>query len=160
VRVIVTTAACAVACAVMLTGCAGSGEGVRVEGPSEIPRALARADAEVRATPSAFDGVRVNITEGQTLGVGTPIAVTFARSVPSSERASVERQLKVTALGDGAEGSWNWVEDPALADGQRVDFRPRASWQPGTKVTVKVGTALTRHFTVGRSQIAASAPGH
>ncbi|WNZ10074.1 Ig-like domain-containing protein [Streptomyces sp. 11x1] len=100
----------------------------------------------------------MNIAEGQPLGVGIPIAVTFARPVPSTERAAVEGQLKVTVLGDGAEGSWKWAEDPALADGQRVDFRPRASWQPGTKVTVKVGTALTRHFTVGRSQIAASAP--
>ncbi len=159
VRVIVTSAACAVACAVALTGCAGSGEGVRVEGPSEIPRTLVRADAEIRATPPAFDGVRVNITEGQTVGVGIPIAVTFDRPVPSTERASVEGELKVTALGDGAEGSWSWVEDPALADGRRVDFRPRASWRPGTKVTVEVGSALTRHFTVGRSPIAASAPG-
>ena len=82
---IVTMAACAVTCAVTLTGCAGSGEGVRVEGPSEIPGALARADAEVRDTPSAFDGVRVNVTEGQTLGVGLPISVTFARPVPSSD---------------------------------------------------------------------------
>lgn len=163
VHVIAATAACAVAFA--LTGCAGSGEGVRVEGPSEIPRSQAQADAQgdaqgknlnagARPAPlPAFDGVRVNIAEGQTVGVGMPISVTFALPVPPSERAAVERQLRVTMDVD-AEGSWSWVKDRTLADGQRVDFRPRTYWRPGTKVTVEVGAGLTRHFTIGRSLIA------
>ena len=153
----VATAVCALALA--LTGCAGSGEGVRVEGPSEIPRAQARADAagtgnvhveSPPAPPSAFDGVRVNIAEGQTVGVGTPISVTFARPVPKAERVAVERQLKVTT-DVGPEGSWGWVEERRPTDGQRVDFRPRTSWRPGTKVTIEVGAGLTRHFTIGRT---------
>ncbi|MDX2943076.1 MULTISPECIES: Ig-like domain-containing protein [Streptomyces] len=177
---IAATAACVVAFA--LAGCAGSGEGVRVEGPSEIPRAQARADAQGteegteegveeggtggdgtgtsaknvnagdRTTPlPAFDGVRVGIAEGQTVGVGMPISVTFARPVPKAEREAVERQLKVTMDDgtDGTEGGWGWVEDRALADGQRVDFRPRTSWRPGTKITVEVGADLVRHVTVG-----------
>ncbi|MBD9724525.1 hypothetical protein IHE70_15135 [Streptomyces sp. ID-01-6.2a] len=168
-RVIAATAACVVAFA--LAGCAGSGEGVRVEGPSEIPGAQARADAQgtgegdtggntngenVNAgdrsvPPPAFGGVRVGIAEGQTVGVGMPISVTFARPVPKAEREAVERQLKVTMDDgtEGAEGGWGWVEDRALADGQRVDFRPRASWRPGTKITVEVGADLVRHVTVG-----------
>ncbi|UJV42126.1 hypothetical protein CVT30_21765 [Streptomyces sp. AMCC400023] len=147
---------------------------MRVEGPSEIPRAQARADAQgtgegdtggntngenVNAgdrsvPPPAFDGVRVGIAEGQTVGVGMPISVTFARPVPKAEREAVERQLKVTMDDgtdgtDGTEGGWGWVEDRALADGQRVDFRPRTSWRPGTKITVEVGADLVRHVTVG-----------
>ena len=50
---------------------------------------------------------------------------------------------------EGAEGGWGWVEDRALTDGQRVDFRPRTSWRPGTQITVEAGADLVRHFTVG-----------
>ncbi|MDX2782290.1 Ig-like domain-containing protein, partial [Streptomyces caniscabiei] len=148
-RVIAGTAACVVAFA--LAGCAGSGEGVRVEGPSEIPRAQARADAQGTEEGVALDGVRVGIAEGRTVGVGRPISVTFARPVPKAQRDVVERQLKVSVDDgtEGAEGGWGWVEDRALADGQRVDFRPRTSWRPGTKITVEVGADLVRHFTVG-----------
>ncbi|UUU32493.1 Ig-like domain-containing protein [Streptomyces sp. CA-210063] len=141
VRVLVTTAACAFTLA--LTGCSGSGTGVRVEGPSSIPQAQAEVDAGI-------DGARVDIADGQTVGVGGPISVTFDRPVPAAERAQVERQLKVV-MDSGVDGSWSWVEDRDLADGQRVAFRPRVSWKPGTKVTVQVGADLTRHFTVGRS---------
>ncbi|MFD9117797.1 L,D-transpeptidase [Streptomyces bottropensis] len=167
VHALAATASCTVA--VALTGCAGAGAGVRVEGPSAIPKAHARADAEngagargdaeaVRVKPSpalpkAFEGVRVNIADGQAVGVGMPISVTFDRPVAKSERAAVERRLKVTT-DTGAEGSWSWVKGHNLADGRRVDYRPRAYWKPGTKVTVEVGTDLTRHFTIGRSLIA------
>lgn len=165
--VLAATAACAMALALALTGCAGSGEGVRVEGPSSVPETYARADADDRggagaeavdvepspAPPKAFEGARVNIAEGRTVGVGMPISVTFDRPVPKAERADVERLLKVTT-DSGTEGSWSWIKDRDLADGQRVDFRPRAYWKPGTKVTVEVGTGLTRHFTIGRSLIA------
>jgi lipoprotein-anchoring transpeptidase ErfK/SrfK len=169
--VIAATAACAVAFA--LTGCAGSGEGVRVEGPSGIPKAHSQADrgadtgdrggdgagaeaVNVKPGPppsQAFEGARVNIADGQTVGVGMPISVTFDRPVPKAERAEVERRLKVET-DTGTEGSWSWVKDRNLADGQRVDFRPRTYWKPGTKVTVEVGADLTRHFTIGRSLIA------
>ncbi len=155
VRTLAAAGVCAVA--VALTGCAGSGEGIRVEGPSAIPADLARVDAEgVDARPGpldlrtldlrTLDGVGVNIAEGQTVGIGVPISVTFARPVAKAERELVERQLRVAAE-PGTEGSWSWVRDRDLADGQRVDFRPRASWKPGTKVTVRVGAGLTRHFT-------------
>ncbi|UUU23588.1 Ig-like domain-containing protein [Streptomyces sp. DSM 40750] len=158
VRVLVATAACTFALA--LTGCSGSGTGVRVEGPSSIPEAQAELDAgvdaeivDVKPTPTvlkALDSARVDIADGQTVGAGTPITVTFDRPVPTAERTEVERQLKVV-MDSGAGGSWSWVEDRGLADGQRVDFRPRVSWKPGTNVTVQVGAGLTRHFTVGRS---------
>lgn len=158
VRVLVAIAACTFALA--LTGCSGSGTGVRVEGPSSIPEAQAEADAEIDAetvnvkpTPTvrkALDGARVDIADGQTVGAGMPITVTFDRPVPTAERSHMERQLKVV-MDFGVEGSWSWVEGRDLADGQRVDFRPRVAWKPGAEVTVQVGAGLTRHFTVGRS---------
>ncbi|WP_200307379.1 L,D-transpeptidase [Streptomyces adelaidensis] len=173
VRVLAAAAACTFTLALALAGCSGSGEGVRVEGPSGIPRAQAEADAKTEADVDAdaaadavdvdvkprptplktLAGARVNIAEGQTVGVGMPISVTLERPVPVADRAEFERQLKV-GTDPGTEGSWSWVKDRALADGQRVDFRPRAYWKPGTKVTVQAGAGITRHFTIGRSLIA------
>ncbi|MFF0744087.1 L,D-transpeptidase [Streptomyces sp. NPDC004111] len=119
------------------------------------------APGTARPTPTATPvpaplragAFRVNIVEGMTAGVGLPVSVTFKKPVPQAERAAVERQLKVTA-NPGTEGSWSWVKDRNLHAGQRVDFRPRAYWKPGTRVTVAVGPQVTRHFTVGRSLVA------
>ncbi|MGW0846093.1 Ig-like domain-containing protein [Streptomyces sp. NPDC002787] len=137
-RMLAVAAACAVALGI--TGCAGSGEGVRVEGSSAIPRAEAEVDAGI-------DGARVDIADGRSGGLGPAISVTFDRPVPAAERAGVERQLRVVMESD-AQGSWSWVKGRDLAPGQRVDFRPRVSWTPGTRVTVQVGADLTRHFTI------------
>jgi hypothetical protein len=106
----------------------------------------------VKAKPLAkLTGAHINIADGQTVGVGMPISVTFDHAIPTGERAQVERQLKVDA---DVEGSWSWVKDRDLLEGQRVDFRPRAYWSPGTEVTVRAGSGITRHFTVGRSLVA------
>lgn len=162
-RALAATAVCTVALA--LAGCSGSAEGVRDEGPSRRPEGEARIDAEVverkpvpspTPTPPALknlDGAKVNIVEGQTVGVGMPISVTFDHVIPEAERDDVERQLKVTT-DPGVEGAWSWIEDRGLGEGRRVDFRPRSYWKPGTKVTVRVGAGITRHFTIGRSLIA------
>ncbi|MET8097558.1 L,D-transpeptidase [Streptomyces sp. NPDC005236] len=148
-------------CVPALAGCSaqavadGGGEG---GGPGGRPAATGTAGAtgKARPRPSAtplrsLPGAHVNIADGQTVGVGMPVSVTFDRPIPVAGRAGVERQLKVTAA---AEGSWGWVRDRNLADGQRVDFRPRRYWKPGTAVTVRAGAGITRHFTVGRSLVA------
>ncbi|MFD0282848.1 L,D-transpeptidase [Streptomyces lutosisoli] len=156
----------AAVCALALAGCsaravadgsggtsAGTGAAVGAK-----PAGTTTLNPSPKPTPSATStplkslrGARVNIAEGQTVGVGMPISVTFDHVIPAAERADVERQLKVTAE---AEGSWSWVRDRNLLDGQRVDFRPRACWKPGTAVTVRAGAGITRHFTVGRSLVA------
>ncbi|MEU4085663.1 L,D-transpeptidase [Streptomyces aureus] len=150
----------AAVCVLALAGCSaqavadGEGKGA---GPGGRPTAgthgtTGTARPKPSATPlKSLTGAHVNIADGQTVGVGMPISVTFSRPIPVAERADVERQLKVTA---DVEGSWGWVKDRNLADGQRVDFRPRAYWKPGTAVTVRAGAGITRHFTVGRSLVA------
>jgi Bacterial Ig domain/L,D-transpeptidase catalytic domain len=125
-------------------------------GAAAKPGAAPAAKAGAKATPTApplkrLSGAHINITDGQTVGIGMPISVTFSRPVPKEQRAETERQLKVTA---DVEGSWSWVKDHDLLDGQRVDFRPRTYWKPGTKVTVQAGSGITRHFTIGRSLVA------
>ncbi|WP_329366201.1 L,D-transpeptidase [Streptomyces sp. NBC_01483] len=148
----------AAVCALALAGCSkgavtGSA-GTEVDAAAK-PKATVdqkRTEAPVEAKPLAkLTGAHINIADGQTVGVGMPISVTFDHAIPAGERAEVERQLKVNV---DVEGSWSWVKDRDLLEGQRVDFRPRAYWSPGTEVTVRAGSGITRHFTVGRSLVA------
>ena len=151
----------AAVCVLALAGCsaqalADGGGGAAGAGDRPNATGTAGATGKARPKPSAtppksLAGAHINIADGQTVGVGMPISVTFDRPIPVAERAAVERQLKVTA---DVEGSWGWVKDRNLLDGQRVDFRPRAYWKPGTAVTVRAGAGITRHFTVGRSLVA------
>ncbi|MFI1964125.1 Ig-like domain-containing protein [Streptomyces pathocidini] len=98
--------------------------------------------------------------EGATAGVGQPLSIRFDH--PVTDKAAVERQLKVDAA--GTEGSWGWVKDFDGSD--RVDWRPRTYWKPGTKVSLKaalsgVSSGGGRYFakdydvsfTIGRSQV-------
>ncbi|MGW3493774.1 L,D-transpeptidase [Streptomyces sp. NPDC001020] len=137
-----------------LAALAGCGQAAGSAADTTSDSAAPRATAASQPGPEPLkrlSGAHVNIADGQTVGVGMPISVTFSRPVPQARRADTERQLKVVA---GAEGSWSWVKDRNLLDGQRVDFRPRTYWKPGTKVTVHAGSGITRHFTVGRSLVA------
>lgn len=95
--------------------------------------------------------------EGQTVGIGQPIAVTFSK--PILNRAAVESRLLVETSRP-IEGAWHWIDD------QRVHFRPREYWPARTDVTlrtnlkdVNVGNDVFGDenreisFRIGRSQI-------
>ncbi|MEU5611559.1 Ig-like domain-containing protein [Streptomyces sparsogenes] len=66
-----------------------------------------------------------------TVGVAQPISLVFDR--PVKDKAAVEKQLKVTTS-NNTEGSWGWMKD--LSGKDRVDWRPREYWRPGTEVTL------------------------
>ncbi|MFD4235729.1 Ig-like domain-containing protein [Streptomyces sp. NPDC058542] len=97
-----------------------------------------------------------------TVGVAQLISLVFDH--PVRNRAEVEKQLKVTTS-DGTEGSWGWIRDWSGRD--RVDWRPRTYWKPGTEVRLNAelnGTEsgpdggwfvrdYTTSFTVGDQQI-------
>ncbi len=96
-------------------------------------------------------------TEGATVGVGMPITINF--DVPVTDKASIERHLKVTAQ-PAQTGAFHWLSDTV------VHWRPKHYWQSGTKVTVNAdiggvpaGNGIygqldrTLHFNIGRSQI-------
>ncbi|MFH9296875.1 Ig-like domain-containing protein [Streptomyces sp. NPDC017520] len=99
---------------------------------------------------------------GTTVGVAQPISLVFDN--PVRNRAEVEKHLKVTTSND-TEGSWGWMRDWSGRD--RVDWRPRAYWKPGTEVRLNAelnGTDsgadggwfvrdYTTSFTVGDQQI-------
>lgn len=65
--------------------------------------------------------------DGQTVGVGMPVIVKF--DLPVTDKASVEKHLKVTSVPAQA-GSWSWISP------SEVHWRPRTYWKAGTKVHV------------------------
>jgi lipoprotein-anchoring transpeptidase ErfK/SrfK len=69
--------------------------------------------------------------DNTTVGVAQPISLVFDN--PVTDKAAVEKQLEVTTS-NGTEGSWGWLTDYSGRD--RVDWRPRDYWRPGTKVTL------------------------
>lgn len=97
-----------------------------------------------------------------TVGVAQPVSLVFDN--PVKNRAEVEKQLRITTSND-TEGSWGWLTDWSGRD--RVDWRPKEYWKPGTKVTLDAdlngtdsGTAggwfvrdYTTTFTIGARQI-------
>ncbi|MGW0116940.1 Ig-like domain-containing protein [Streptomyces sp. NPDC003327] len=113
-------------------------------------------------TPEAERVNELTLAPGKntTVGIGHPLSVVFDR--PVTRKADVERQLKVTTS-NGTEGSWGWVKDWSGRD--RADWRPRAYWKPGTKVTLEADLNGTDSgdgwfvrdyrtgFTVGDAQV-------
>ena len=65
--------------------------------------------------------------DGETVGVGMPVVVTF--DIPVTDRAEIERHLEVDSK-PAQPGSWHWISD------NEVHWRPKSYWKPGTSVTV------------------------
>ncbi|WP_239310218.1 MULTISPECIES: Ig-like domain-containing protein [unclassified Frankia] len=95
--------------------------------------------------------------DGQTVGIGTPITLTF--SAPVTDRAAVQRRLAVTANPPVA-GAWNWASSTVAR------WRPQQYWKAGTRVHVEARLAgfdaggnrfglkdRTMDFVIGPAQI-------
>ncbi|MFZ3500046.1 L,D-transpeptidase [Streptomyces sp. 5.8] len=95
--------------------------------------------------------------------MGQPLSLTFDHKVEN--KAEVERRLKVTTS-NNTEGSWGWLTE-TLTGKDRVDWRPKEYWKPGTRITLEAplsgvdtgsGRYLTKSYatsaTIGRSRIA------
>jgi lipoprotein-anchoring transpeptidase ErfK/SrfK len=106
------------------------------------------------------DQIAVTVTpgDGQVVGIGMPVIVTF--DLPVKDRAAFEKHMKVTSTPSQA-GSWYWLSD------REVHWRPKAYWQPGTKVHVEANLngvpagngrygqwTRTADFTIGRAVVA------
>lgn len=91
--------------------------------------------------------------------VGTGMIVSFSFNRPIADRAAVEKAIRVTS-DPVVEVAGHWFGK------DRLDFRPKAYWKPGTEVTVDIGLRdvegapgvygsqdKTVVFTVGRSQV-------
>ncbi len=67
-----------------------------------------------------------------TVGIAQPLSIVFDH--PVKDKAAVEKGLKVSTS-NNTEGSWGWLRDYSGRD--RVDWRPKDYWKPGTRVTLE-----------------------
>ncbi|WP_246151173.1 L,D-transpeptidase [Streptomyces qinzhouensis] len=99
--------------------------------------------------------------KGSTVGIGQPISLVF--DFPVADRAEVEKALKVTTS-NNTEGSWGWLKHYDGKD--RIDWRPKEYWKPGTQVTLDAplnGIATSKErmfardyamkFTIGAKEV-------
>lgn len=95
--------------------------------------------------------------DGETVGVGMPVIVTF--DLPVTDRAIFEKHMVVTSR-PAQRGGWYWLND------REAHWRPHSYWKPGTEVAVDLdvnslpaGNGIfgqeSRHidFTVGDSVV-------
>ncbi len=105
----------------------------------------------------------LNLAPGHdtTVGIAQPLSVVFDH--PVKNKAAVEKRLRVSTS-NNTEGSWGWMRDYSGKD--RVDWRPKDYWKPGTKVSLKANLGgvdsgagrwfvrdYATDFTVGRDQV-------
>jgi len=67
--------------------------------------------------------------EGETVGVGMPVIVTF--DIPVTDKAEIEKHMSVSAT-PRQPGAWHWLSD------QEVHWRPKSYWRAGSDVSVDV----------------------
>ncbi|MET9955918.1 Ig-like domain-containing protein [Streptomyces sp. NPDC006339] len=114
------------------------------------------------AAPGKVNKLTLAPGKNTTVGIAQPLSIVFDH--PVKDKAAVERRLKVTTS-NGTEGSWGWMRDWSGKD--RVDWRPKEYWKPGTEVTLAAELNgvdsgedggwfvrdYTTTFTVGRNQV-------
>ena len=103
-----------------------TGTAERTDGSGQRVRATARTEAltlDQQTYPS------VAPLQGETVGVGMPVVVTF--DVPVTDRATFEEHMRVTST-PAQPGAWHWLSD------SEAHWRPRSYWRAGTDVTVDV----------------------
>lgn len=81
--------------------------------------------------PAKLAGTGLYMFDGQTYGVGMPIAVEFIQPVADNLRAAVQKRLFVTS-DPPQPGAWHWF------NGTAVEYRPAKYWEPGTKLRVRL----------------------
>ncbi|KUI13039.1 L,D-transpeptidase [Mycobacterium sp. GA-1285] len=111
--------------------------------------------------PSTQVSGSFQLADGQVVGVAAPIIIQF--DAPISDKAAVEKALKVTT-DPQVEGSWAWLPDEV--GGSRVHYRTREYYPSGTKVNVDAklygvpfgdgaygAQDISLHFEIGRRQV-------
>ncbi|MCW2783944.1 MAG: hypothetical protein JWP74_461 [Marmoricola sp.] len=117
--------------------------------PSSTPTVTAPPKKHFpKGPPMLLDGIAP--LSGTTVGVAMPISITFSDPVKLSARKKVEQHIKLTTSVP-VTGAWHWFGS------QRVDFRPKTYWTPGTTVSMiaafkHVGDGYGRYGTHGYSR--------
>ncbi|GAA4291890.1 Ig-like domain-containing protein [Actinokineospora soli] len=91
------------------------------------------------AQPARTSTLSMNPLDGQTVGVGQPLAFYFSTNI--RDKAAAEKALKITAQ-PATEGAFYWFDDST------VMWRPKDYWKSGTKVTIDA-RIYGKHFGNG-----------
>ncbi len=67
--------------------------------------------------------------DGETVGVGMPVVVSF--DLPVTDKKAFEQKMTVTST-PAQPGTWHWISDT------EVHWRPKEYWQAGTDVSVDI----------------------
>jgi lipoprotein-anchoring transpeptidase ErfK/SrfK len=125
--------------------------------PSVARQPLPTATPTLKAYPTGPPMLLESIAplSGATVGVAMPISIVFTDPVKTSARKRIEKHIELTSSVP-VTGAWHWFGS------QRVDFRPKHYWKPGTRVSMvarfahvgdgygRYGThSYTRSFTIG-----------
>ena len=137
-QVAVTSEAGRLAGALAKDGSSWAASGRLEPGQTYAVRAVAeRSDGKRVVRRSTFETDDLTLDEqtyasvapldGETVGVGMPVIVTF--DVPVTDRASMERHMSVESTPQ-QRGSWHWLSDT------EAHWRPKSYWQAGSEVSV------------------------
>lgn len=102
---------------------------VRATGSDSRGRSQVLDETFSTIEPEKFFTAQVAPSNGQDVGVGIPIVVTFNKKV--TNRAEVEQALIVRTT-TPILGAWAWSSD------REIEFRPKDLWPGGTQVEVNV----------------------
>ena len=97
-----------------------------IDGGKSIKRTIRFRTAALTLDQQTYPSIAP--LNGETVGVGMPVIVTF--DVPVTDHASIEKHLQVVSQ-PVQKGSWHWISNT------EVHWRPAKYWKPGSTVSVK-----------------------
>ncbi|MHA6802709.1 L,D-transpeptidase [Salinifilum ghardaiensis] len=83
------------------------------------------------ANPKARTYVSMNPLDGQTVGVGQPLAFYFSEDAPAPDKERAEEAIKIRTEPE-VEGAFYWFDD------REVHWRPKEYWKPGTRIDIGI----------------------
>ncbi|HEY7176783.1 MAG TPA: Ig-like domain-containing protein [Micromonosporaceae bacterium] len=96
---------------------------------SETTSTFTTVDPKTTVTPHLIANALSALNDGATYGVGEPIMVHFAHSIPSSQRDAIVNALSVETT-PHVDGRWHWINS------QQVDYRGEDYWPTGTTISI------------------------
>lgn len=91
------------------------------------------------ATPRVKSDLSMSPLDGDTVGVGQPLAFYF--EVPITDKVAAEQAIQITST-PAVEGAFYWFDD------EQVHWRPKEYWPAGTKITISA-EIYGKHFGDG-----------
>jgi lipoprotein-anchoring transpeptidase ErfK/SrfK len=106
-------------------------------GSNGVPMTVSSTYQTVR--PSKQATVSMNPVDGQTVGVGQPLAFYFSTAI--ADKVAAEKAIRVRTE-PAVEGAFHWFSD------KEVHWRPKDFWATGTRISVEAGI-YGRHLGKG-----------